>query len=161
MPKCNAEGLALIKSFEGCHLNAYPDPGSERAKTGHGSGDPWTIGYGQTGSIDGKPVVEGLEITQKEADDAFADSLVKFEQEVNDLCAISINSNQFSALVSFQYNTGALGQSTLMRLVNAGNFKAAASQFAHWVYADGVVLPGLVRRRAAEAKLFLQPVSEV
>lgn len=145
MPKTNAEGIALIQSFESCRLEAYPDPAT--------GGDPWTNGWGHTGP----EVKPGTVITQEQADETFLRDLSRFEQAVQDCCAVNLTSNQFSALVSFEYNTGALAHSTLMRLVNAGNFAAAADQFSHWVWANGKVMPGLVRRRAAERALFLKP----
>ncbi len=143
MPNINAAGLALVKSFEGCRLTAYPDPGT--------GGEPYTIGYGHTGGV-----TPDETITQEQADALLAEDLQKFEQGVNGLCARPLTSNQFSALVSFAYNVGlgALAGSTLMRLVNAGNFKEAAAQFSSWVYAGGQAMEGLVRRRAAEAALF-------
>jgi lysozyme len=147
MPKINAAGLALIKSFEGCELTAYPDPGT--------GGDPWTIGYGHTGP----DVQPGLTITQARATQLLEQDLQKFEQGVNGMIARSLTSNQFSALVSFAYNVGlgALQSSTLLRLVNAGDFSGAAAQFGKWVNGGSGPLPGLVRRRAAEAALFLKP----
>lgn len=143
MPKINAEGLALVKTFEGCVLHAYPDPGT--------GGEPYTAGYGHTGGV--KP---GIKITQEQADAWLVSDLSNFERGVNSLCAVTLNTNRFSALVCFAFNVGisALEHSTLMRLVNAGCFVEAAHQFSHWVYAGGHTMPGLVRRRAAEAALF-------
>jgi len=145
MPQVNEAGLALIKSFEGCELTAYQD-----------AVGVWTIGYGHTGDEWCTP---GRSITQEEADTLLEGDLHRFEDGVNALCARSLTSNQFSALVSFAYNLGlgALEQSTLMRFVNEGDFTAAAQQFGLWVYAGGEMLEGLVRRRAAEAKLFSTP----
>lgn len=145
MPKINAAGLLLIKQFEGLSLTAYPDPGS--------GGDPWTIGYGHTGP----EVHEGLTITQEQADAYLQQDLEGFEDCVQDIVDRNLTPNQFAALVSFAYNEGcgALATSTLMRLVNAGQFEQAANEFGKWISADGAVLPGLVRRRAAERDLFL------
>jgi lysozyme len=146
MPKTNPEGIALIKSFEGCVLHVYPDP-----VTG---GEPYTAGYGHTGGLH-----PGDKITQAQADAWLAQDLTKFEAGVNDLCSVSLNTNQFSALVCFAYNVGmgALVKSTLMRLINAGDFTDAAEHFSSWVYAGGRIIPGLVRRRTAEAGLFREP----
>lgn len=154
MPQINARGLALIKEFEGCELSAYPDPGT--------GGEPWTIGYGHTGdcaAISLGTVAPGMAITQEQADALLRADLASFERGVNALCSRAINSNQFSALVSFAYNLGlgALANSSLMRCVNAGDFAGADARFGAWVYADGAILPGLVRRRAAEAALFASP----
>ena len=142
MPKINADGEAIVRRFEGCMLSAYFD-----------ADDVLTVGYGHTGP----DVVPGLVITQDQAEHLLDEDLCRFEAGVNGLCSRSLTSNQFSALVSFAYNEGlgALGDSTLMHLVNAGNYAAAADQFRFWVYGNGVVLPGLVRRRQAERDLFL------
>lgn len=139
MPSINAAGFKIIENFEGCRLHAYDD----------GTG-VITIGYGHT------PATLGDTITLAQAVELLAKDVSKFEQGVNSLCARPLNSNQFSALVSFAFNVGlqALADSTLMHLVNAGNFSEAAHQFAFWVHAGGKVLPGLVARRQAEATLF-------
>lgn len=146
MPLINAAGLALIKEFEGCELTAYPDPGT--------GGDPWTIGFGHTGGVE-----PGQTISQEQADDFLEQDLLHFEKGVNGLVNRNLTSNQFSALVSFAYNVGlgALAESTLMRLVNQGDFTDAAEQFGEWVNGGNGPLPGLVRRRAAERALFLTP----
>ena len=64
--------------------------------------------------------------------------------------------NQFGALTSFAYNAGlhALAESTLLRKHKAGNFEGAAEEFGRWIYGSGKLLPGLVRRRTAEAQLY-------
>jgi lysozyme len=145
MPQINAAGLALIKSFEGCELKAYRDIGGVL-----------TIGYGHTGP----DVTADLEITQNEADYLLGQDLLRFENGVNALVTHSINPNQFAALVSFAYNVGlgALGESRLLAYVNASNYAAAAGEFHRWVYAgSGEPVAGLVRRRGAEAQLFMTP----
>jgi lysozyme len=147
MPQINSAGLSLIKTFEGCNLTAYPDPGT--------GGKPWTIGYGHTGP----DVTPGETITQDQADAQLRSDLSYFQTAVNNMVARNLNPNQFAALVSFAYNVGvnALRGSTLLRLVNAGYFSGAAAQFGLWTHAAGQVLPGLVRRRTAEAALFMTP----
>ena len=147
MPTIDSAGLELIKNFEGCVLTAYPDPGT--------GGDPWTIGYGHTGP----DVHPGLTWTQQQADQALENDLQKYESGVNGMISRNLTPNQFSALVSFAYNVGlgALQGSTLLRLVNAGDFQGAAAQFGQWVNGGNGPLPGLVRRRGAERALFLTP----
>lgn len=139
----NAAGERLIKSFEGCELEAYPDPGT--------GGEPWTIGWGHTGGV--KP---GDVITAEEADDLFDNDTDRFEAAVDLLTGGVATDNQFAALVSFAYNVGAgaLKTSTLLRLHNEGDYAGAAAQFARWNKAAGQVLKGLTRRRAAEAELY-------
>jgi lysozyme len=70
---------------------------------------------------------------------------------------VPLTQGQFDALSSFTFNLGArrLAESTLLTLLNKGDYHGAAAQFARWVRADGKILDGLVRRRAAEAKLFM------
>lgn len=141
MPKINAAGLLLLKTFEGCELHAYQDEGGV-----------WTIGFGHTGDVEPNEV-----ITEAEAEALLIGDLERFEQRVNALAAVDLTPNEFSALVSFEYNTGALDGSTLLQLVNEGATFPAAAQFERWVYVGGAILEGLVRRRAAEKALFLQP----
>jgi lysozyme len=71
---------------------------------------------------------------------------------------VAINQTQFDALVDFTFNAGrgSLLNSTLLKLVNVSDFNGAAAQFGLWVLAGGEVVPGLVRRRKAEAALFTQ-----
>lgn len=66
-------------------------------------------------------------------------------------------SNQFDALVSFHYNTGAIRTATLTKKHNSGDFAGAKAEFAKWVKNDGKVMKGLVRRRQAEADLYSKP----
>lgn len=144
--------FALIKQFEGCAKKqpdgsfvAYPDPGS--------GGDPWTIGWGTTGA-DVKP---GLVWTQQQCDARLDADLTTFAAKVSAAIGTAPTSqHQFDALVSFAYNVGVanLQSSTLLRLHKAGDFAGAAAQFGRWNKAAGRVLPGLVKRRAAEAQLY-------
>ena len=135
-------GRAMIASFEGLRLTAYQDIVGV-----------WTIGYGHTGP-DVKP---GLAITRQQADQLLVNDLARFERGVNALVTVRLNQNQFDALVSFSYNLGlsSLQGSTLLRLLNAGNFQAAADQFLRWNRAGGKEVAGLTRRRAEERKLFM------
>lgn len=140
----NSKGLELVKKFEGLELQAYRDPVGI-----------WTIGYGHTGP----EVGPGDVISRAEAEALLKQDLSRFEKGVRSLVKVPLNTNQFSALVSFTYNvgTGALSQSTLLSLLNQSNYQGAANQFSRWVYGDGRVLPGLVRRRNEEKALFLTP----
>jgi lysozyme len=135
--------LDIIKQFEGCRLKAYPDPGT--------GGAPWTIGYGHT-----KGVARGMVITQNDAEDFLHIDILKFEKGVDALIKVELQQHQFDALVSFAFNCGIgnLQSSTLLKMVNAGNFDAVPAQFMKWTRAAGRELPGLVRRRRAEAALW-------
>lgn len=139
-------GIAVAHYFESCRLVAYPDPGSS-------DGTPWTIGWGHTGP----DVHRGLVWTQDQADAAFRTDLKRFESGVGSLVKVPLTQGQFDALVLFSFNVGlkALGGSTLLRLLNAGDYDAVPAQLARWNKNDGQVMRGLTRRRAAEACLWV------
>ncbi|HDS5135182.1 TPA: lysozyme [Enterobacter hormaechei subsp. oharae] len=139
-------GINMLKSFEGCRLAAYQD-----------SVGVWTIGYGWTQPVNGVPVGKGMTITQDTADSLLRSGLVQYEKGVTGLVKVTINQNQFDALVDFAYNLGvkALEGSTLLKKLNAGDYAGAAAEFPKWNKAGGKVLPGLVKRREAERTLFL------
>jgi GH24 family phage-related lysozyme (muramidase) len=112
-----------------------------------------TIGYGHT-SAAGEPLVkEGMTITQDEAEAILKRDLVKYEIPVGNLVKVNLNQNQFDVLVDFAYNAGVgnLKTSTLLKKVNAGDFDAVPDELMKWTKGGGKVLPGLVRRRRAEA----------
>lgn len=141
--KTGQAGIDLIKRFEGCRLKAYQD-----------SVGVWTIGYGHT-----KGVKRGQVITQEQADAFLRDDLGDAEAGVERVVKVPLTDNQFGALVSFTFNLGigALSKSTLLRTLNGGDYSSASEQFKRWSRAGGKVLAGLVRRRLAEASLFLTP----
>ena len=143
-------GVDLIKAFEGCArvradglVTAYPDPGT--------GGAPWTIGWGATGPAIGP----GTVWTQAECDARLEADLARYSSDVEiALGDAPTTQAQFDALVSFHYNTGAIGRATLTRKHKAGDAAGAALEFARWNRAGGRVLSGLTRRRAAEARLY-------
>jgi lysozyme len=134
-------GLTLTKNFEGCRLSAYADQGGV-----------WTVGYGHTGP----GVHAGLTITQDQADTFLISDVAGAVACVNRLVTSSIVQCQFDALVDFTFNLGCacLANSTLLRAVNAGDFDGAANEFLRWDHVNGMVVPGLLRRRQAEAQMF-------
>lgn len=141
--KTSDAGIMLIKSFEGLKLVAYKCPAGI-----------WTNGYGHTGP----DVTPGQVITQAQADALLARDLERFEAGVSRLVSVQLTQNQFDALVCFSFNLGlgALQGSTLLRLLNAGDYAGAAAQFPRWNKAGGKELPGLTRRRSAEQALFMR-----
>ncbi|AMO83145.1 lysozyme [Obesumbacterium proteus] len=144
--RASENGINLIKQFEGCRLTAYQD-----------SVGVWTIGYGWTQPVDGKPVGNGMTITQQKADDLLKQGVVQYEAGVHGLVTVQLNQNQYDALVDFAYNLGvnALKGSTLLKKLNAGDYAGAANEFTKWNKAGGKELAGLTRRREAEKSLFL------
>lgn len=140
----------LIADFEGFIGHPYRD-----------SGGVWTIGYGATYLLDGRPVTgETPPVTEAEARALLTTMVARTLSVVRRLVAVPITDDQAAALTSFTYNLGvtSLAKSTLLKDLNAGNYDAAAAQFGVWVHDDGKVLDGLVRRRAAESALFLSNV---
>ena len=142
--KTSANGINMICGFEGLELKAYDD----------GVG-VWTIGYGTT-IINGIKVKKGDTCTIEQAKSYMAQDLKKFESAVDTSVKVTINQNQFDALVSLAYNIGtsAFKSSTLLKKLNAKDYKGAAAQFDRWNRASGKVMQGLVNRRAKERKLF-------
>lgn len=138
----SSKGVSLIKSFEGCRLNAYKCPAGV-----------WTIGYGHTAGVK-----EGDKITQETAEDLLRNDLIKYEKYVlkyDDL--YKFNQNQFDALVSFTYNCGA---GNLKNLTKNGTRTIAQISTKMLLYnkSGGVTLKGLQRRRNAEKELFDTPI---
>lgn len=140
--RINAAGRKLICDFEGYNLKSYRCPRGI-----------WTCGRGSTGP----DVVASTVWTAEECEKRFDEDLRKFEAGVEKLVKVRLSDNQFSSLVSFCYNLGlrTLENSTLLKLLNAGKYQDAAEQMPRFCHAGSVVLPGLVRRRAAERDLFL------
>ena len=138
--KISQEGIDLINHFEGCELESYLC-----------SAGVLTIGYGTT-----KNVVEGMKISQHQAEELLMKDLEEFEEYVVDLIDVPLEQNQFDALVAWTYNLGPtnLKTSTLRKVLNKGAYDDVAEQIKRWNKANGKVLKGLVRRRNAEAELF-------
>ena len=134
-------GLELIKSFEGLRTKAYRCPAGV-----------WTIGYGSTG----RHVREGQIITPERAEELLRGDLMRFEEAVRRY-ALPATQGQYDAMVGLAFNIGitAFARSTLVRRHRAGDHEGAADEFLKWNKAGGRVLPGLVRRRAAERRLYL------
>lgn len=143
--KMTDEGLDLIRQFEGFRGTAYRDPVGV-----------WTIGYGHTSMAGAPEVIAGLTVSDTEAAGILARDVEQFARGVRALVRMELSDGQFSALVSFAFNVGlgALKKSSVLAAVNGRDFAAVPRRLQLWTKAGGHVLPGLVRRRAAEAALF-------
>lgn len=143
--KTSSKGIDFIKSFETLQLKAYKAVQTERY---------YTIGYGHYGP----DVIPGTTITEAEAEQMLAEDLAGTERAVSNATAgWNLKQCQFDALVSLAFNVGvnAFRNSTLLKLVKQGVCEAdIRAEFGKWVHSDGKQLPGLVRRRNAEADLF-------
>lgn len=135
------KGIDLIKDFEKLRLESYDD-----------GGGVITIGYGHTGS----DVYLGLKIDEEEAIRLLKFDLLIAEECVDESVEVELSQERFDALVSFVFNVGckAFKSSTLLKLLNTGNYDGAKGQFGRWNKDNGKVLAGLIRRRAAEVELF-------
>ena len=148
----SAAGRALTQRFESCRLTAYPDPGT--------GGAPWTIGWGHTVGV--RP---GMVITQEQADLWFDQDHDLAGEIVSSYVVRPLTQSQFDAVTDFVYNVGRGMQgvrdgfvwlkngnhSTILNLLNAGNYEAAALEFPKWNLPH---LPGIIARRLAEQQLF-------
>ncbi len=147
-------GIRLIKQFEGLArlrrdglVEAYPDPGT--------GGDPWTIGWGATGT----GIERGTVWTVAECDARLERDLARYAADVaRAIGDAPVTQAQFDAMVSFHYNTGAIARATLTRRHCGGDHAGARAEFARWNMAGGRVMRGLVRRREAEARLYQDDV---
>ena len=141
--KIGQAGLKLIMEFEGCRLTAYQC-----------SAGVWTIGYGHTAGV-----YKGMKITQAQADTFLKQDIVKFEKYINNPSYVpfteQLNQNQFDALVSFAFN---LGQGNVKKLCVGRNINQIPSAMQKYCKAAGRTLPGLQRRRKAEAALYNKKV---
>jgi lysozyme len=136
------EGIADLKRFEGCRLEAYQDRSPRKV---------WTIGWGDT-----RNVKQGDVITQAEADRRLHVRVREFEADVTAALRHPTTQGQFDAFVCLAYNIGpeAFRTSTLVALFNAGDIHAAAEQWSRWVHTSGIIDPVLVRRRFCEIVRF-------
>ncbi|MEM3091771.1 MAG: lysozyme [Candidatus Pacearchaeota archaeon] len=138
------KGIELIKKYEGLRLSAYRCPSGIL-----------TIGYGHT-----KTTKPGMTINKEMAEILLKEDLKDFEKAINELVKVPLTQNQFDALISFVFNVGIgnFQKSTLLKKLNEGNYKEAANEFLKWTKArqpGGLKeLPGLVKRRNEEKKLF-------
>lgn len=144
--RTSPKGIRLIQQFEGFRSKAYRDPVGI-----------WTIGYGFT-----KGVKEGDTITQAQAGTRLKSELAEYEAGVHQACTVPPNQNQFDALVCFAFNVGVSGmkRSSVIKAHNREDHQAASRAFGLWNRAGGKVWPGLTRRRAAEAALYLEPMPD-
>lgn len=141
--KTSADGRAFIEVFEGKFLHTYDD----------GTG-VLTIGYGHTSAAGPPAVFRGQTITDAQCDTILANDLAAVERTVAHVIKVPMAQNQFDALVSFEFNTGDLGKSSIPRKINAHNSVAAMSTLLMYDHAGGKQMAGLTRRRQAERLMF-------
>ena len=138
--KISENGLELIKKFEGCETTAYQD-----------SVGVWTIGFGHT-----KGVEEGQTCSIEDAESMLANEMDEYEGYINNMVKVDLQQHEFDALVAWVYNLGPtnLGESTMLKVLNGGQFDRVPEEMNRWTRAGGKILEGLVRRRQAESLMF-------
>ncbi len=137
--QAEAVAIAFIKQWEGLRLTSYPD-----------SNGIWTIGYGHTNGV-----TENQTITLAVAEHYLAMDVQWALDDVKSFVEVILNVNQFAALISFEFNTGAGRGSQVYRYINSGDFSSAMEVLLEWDHdGSGNVIPGLANRRRAEQALF-------
>jgi lysozyme len=138
--RVSEECVSEIKAAEGFRSQAYPD-----------AVGVWTIGYGSTAGVKA-----GDRITEVEADRRLRLHVAAIERTLPLDVSVTLTQGQFDALVDFEYNLGrgALDHSTLLELLNRGDYSGAAAQFPRWCHAGDTLLPGLLKRRLQEQSWF-------
>lgn len=147
-------GMKMLFEFEGRHKKISEG----RYKAYKCPAGVWTLYAGLT-----RGIKEGMTCTEAEGERLLRRELVGFEDAVERLVKVKMTQPMFDALVLLAYNIGigAFEKSTLLKLLNQGKLDQAAAQFQRWNKGGGRVLPGLVKRRRAEAALFLEPEGEI
>lgn len=165
----NDEAISLIKHFESLHDGDLSKVGLQPKMC---PAKVWTAGWGHALTDEKGKFLKGLadknkayahklaNLTVEQADELLDTDLIKFEKSVDGLVKATINENQRSALVSLTFNIGAgnFKTSTLLKKLNAGDYQGAAKEFCKWDKSDGIVMAGLIARRAKEEALFLKAV---
>lgn len=143
--KTSDHGIAFIKRWEGVRLRAY-----------RCSANVLTIGVGHTAAMGDPKPVDGMKITEAEAEAILRRDLGSIERDVEKAVTVHVNQRQFDTLVSFVFNVGigAFRKSTLLKKLNASRYDEVPSELMKWTRAGGRVVQGLVNRRKAEADLW-------
>jgi len=153
--KMSENGLELLKEWEGFKLRMYKDS----------AGLP-TIGVGhlitKSEQASGQITIEGVAVayanglTDQQVLDLLSQDVKPAEQAVTNGVKVALNQNQFDALVSFTFNVGngAFNGSTLLKVLNQGNYSQVPDQLRRWNKAGGQVVQGLVNRRQNEINLW-------
>lgn len=155
--KTSDKGRKFIEEFEGLFLQSYDDLTERVVGPGDHVRGTLTIGYGHTDAAGPPHVYPGMKITTQEADSIMASDLASVEANVNHHVTVPLTQNQFDALVSFDFNTGGLNRSSVLRDIENNHFDRVPADLNMWVRSKGQVLRGLVRRRHAEGVMFSTP----
>lgn len=172
----NAAGIALLKEFERGRdvktgkLLPVGVPATEAYNDRPDGTGRWTISWGLTGP----DIKKGTVWSPKKCVAEFNKRVEDFEEKVRAECTREPTDNQLAAMVCLAFNIGmgwkarkgpddrdGFRQSTVLRMHNAGKWAEAANAFSMWKKDNGIVLAGLVQRRAAETALYISPEDDM
>lgn len=144
--KVSAAGLEKIKRFEELRLKPYNDVG-----------DLPTIGYGHLIRPDEDYLLSPNGISEAKAESLLVADLAAAERAVKTLVDVPLTQSQYDALVSLVFNIGAsaFATSTMLKLINQGDYNGAAAEFQKWNKVNKREVAGLTARRALEQQTFL------
>lgn len=150
--KISDNGINFIAGWEGVEYKAYKD-----------AVGLFTVGIGHLIKLPEEKFLLNKTLTRDEVYDIFREDIKRFENNLNKVIKVPINQNQFDALISLAFNigNGAFNNSTLLKVLNQGNYEEVPNQILRWDKAGGKTLLGLTRRRKAEVELFNKPLEEV
>jgi lysozyme len=150
--KMSAAGIEHLKQYEELRLKPYDDRTGKEVKSRKECKGKPTIGWGHVILPSEDELFKG--ISEKKAEEIFRKDLAPRERQVATLVKVPLSQNQFDALCAWEFNTGGLAKSTLLRRLNTGSYASVPQQMRRWVYDDGVRVPGLVERRQKEIALW-------
>lgn len=150
--KMSDKGVAHLKQYEELRLKPYDDRTGREVKSREECKGKPTIGWGHVILPGEEALFKG--ITERKAEEIFRKDLAPRERQVAALVKVPLTQNQFDALVAWEFNTGGLAKSTLLRRLNEGNYAAVPQQMMRWIYDDGVRSEGLYNRRKKEVALW-------
>ncbi len=162
MKRLDRHALQLIKDFESFVRYPYDDlvpikDGKYPEYKGGRVRGTITQGYGHTNAAGPPKIMLGSHWTEEYAEQVLEQDLKKVMKSCNGLIKADLNAHQYGAIVSFQYNTGKLGKSSVLRSINAKRFDDVPKGLMKYVMSKGKRLRGLVRRRKAECELWQSP----
>jgi lysozyme len=147
----SSAATSVVKRIEGFYSSPYDDNGGL-------PGGTWTIGYGSIVDAQGKPVSpQTKKITEAEAEELLKRDMVSAAQCVSNRINVPLTVCEAAALISWTYNlgSGSLSKSTMLKRINANQKKEVPDEMRKWIYHEGKPLVGLLRRRWAEAAIFI------
>ncbi|MDG2527142.1 lysozyme [Caulobacter endophyticus] len=141
----------VVKRLEGFQAKPYDDNGAQ-------PGGTWTIGYGSIRDASNQPITPSSPaITEAQAVDLLLRDMLGAAKDVRLRVQGALLEYEAAALISWTYNLGggALASSTMLRKINAGDKAAVPSEMRKWINQEGKPVLGLLRRRWAEAAIFI------